>query len=100
MDAAPSKDYLTDHRTEPGVKEYFEAAVGLRPEYELYCLTSDPDCMDNMAYDRECRTILDSLKTILDAKLRKTGDPRVGDDPEIWETYPRLEGKMREFPEN
>ena len=31
-------------------------------------------------------------------RLTETGDPRVGADPEIWESYPRLEGKMRTFP--
>ena len=100
IDAAPSKEYLIKHGAEKEVEKYFRAAVGLRPEYELFCLSTDPDCMVNLAEDKTCAAVLDSLKILLDAKLHETGDPRVGGNPEIWETYPRLEGKMREFPAN
>lgn len=30
--------------------------------------------------------------------LVQTGDPRVVGDGDVWETYPRIIGPMREFP--
>ena len=38
------------------------------------------------------------MEKMLMDKLVETNDSRIGTNPEIWETYPRLEGKMREFP--
>ena len=32
------------------------------------------------------------------ARLNTTGDTRLGSNPEIWETYPRLDGELRYFP--
>ncbi len=100
IDAAPSKDYLIDRRDDPSVRPYFDAAVAKRPEYELFDLKNDPDCMHNVAGDMTYADVLENLRGRLDARLTETGDPRVvGDDPEIWERYPRLNGKMRLFPE-
>ena len=38
------------------------------------------------------------LEMQLNQKLAETGDSRLGENPEIWESYPRLEGPMRSFP--
>jgi uncharacterized sulfatase len=75
-----------------------EAAVGKRPEFELYDILKDPACMKNVVNERSCVEVLNKMKKILKDKLKSTKDPRVGNNPEIWETYPRLEGNMRVFP--
>lgn len=98
IDAGPSKSYIIKHRDDDNVKQYFEAATGLRPEYELYDLSNDVDCLHNLADDESYQDVFSDLKARLQKKLMDTGDPRVGDNPEVWETYPRLEGKMRTFP--
>lgn len=98
IDTAPSKDYLTDHRNDPDVKAYFDAAVALRPEFEMYNIDNDPSCMNDISDDPAVLGIFKDLKAKLHERLVVTGDTRVGDNPEIWESYPRLEGKMRQFP--
>lgn len=98
IDAAPSKTYLIDNRENPQVKSYFDAAVARRPEFELYNLKSDARCLHNVADDPHYSDIFERLRSRLQMRLAETGDPRVGVDPEIWESYPRLEGKMRTFP--
>lgn len=98
IDAAPSKDYLIDHKDDPKVKPYFDAAVAKRPEYELYDLSKDAMCMNNVASDERYSSTLQDLKQRLKDRLILTEDSRMGDNPEIWESYPRLEGKMRQFP--
>ncbi|HWJ90453.1 MAG TPA: sulfatase [Flavisolibacter sp.] len=98
IDDGPSKQYLIAHRNDPDVAAYFNAAMGQkRPEYELYDLQKDSSCLHNLAGARRYAGIFAALKKKLDDKLVQTKDTRLGSHPEIWETYPRLEGKMRNF---
>lgn len=99
IDGSPSKTFLVNNYTDPDVRPYFDAAVAKRGEYELYNLSSDPECMDNLAEDSGYRSILESLIQKLETRLVETGDTRMGANPDIWETYPRLDGSMRYFPE-
>ncbi|MGB4292801.1 MAG: sulfatase [Bacteroidales bacterium] len=78
---------------------FFHAAVAKRPAEELYDVVKDPFCMNNLAGKQEFERIRKRLATRLTAVLKETGDPReTGPDPEIWETYPRLQGEIRKFP--
>ena len=54
--------------------------------------------MNNLVGDKKYAKILAKMEKMLMDKLVETNDSRIGTNPEIWETYPRLEGKMREFP--
>ena len=54
--------------------------------------------MNNLVSSPEYSDILIEMKQILDDQLKETDDSRIGDNPEIWESYPRLDGKMRKFP--
>jgi uncharacterized sulfatase len=98
IDDAPSKQFLIDHQREISVKKYFDLATSKRPEFELYDLKKDVDCVDNLAGKPSYGKVLANLKRKLNDKLRATRDTRLGKNPEVWETYPRLEGKMRKFP--
>ena len=99
IDGAPSKNFLINQRDQPNVKPYFDAAVAKRPEYELFDLNNDPECMHNLANNTSYAGILDRMSKQLEERLTETGDTRVvGDNPEIWESYPRLDGAIRSFP--
>lgn len=98
IDGAPSKDYIIDHRSDLEVLPFFEASTVKRPEYELFDLNKDVKCMNNLVSSPEYSDILIEMKQILDDQLKETDDSRIGDNPEIWESYPRLDGKMRKFP--
>lgn len=98
IDAAPTKSWIVEHAKQEPFTKYFEWAVALRPEYELFDVENDPECLRNLAYDPEYRTIKAQLETIMLQELRVTGDPRTGgEDEEIFDTYPRY-SPMREFP--
>lgn len=98
IDDGPSKEYLVEHRNDTRVLAYFNAAMGAkRPEYELYDLKKDSSCMHNVVGKQNYAGTFSAMKKKLNDKLKETGDTRLGDNPEIWETYPRLEGKMRNF---
>lgn len=100
IDDAPSKTYLIEHRNDPKLNAYFKASVDKRTEYELYDLKNDIDCIHNMAANKSYTDVFLNMKKMLNNKLMVTKDTRLGDNPEIWESYPRLEGKTRKFPDN
>ncbi len=99
IDNCPSKTFLIENDKETDIKPYFDAAVAKRPEFELFDLSKDRSCMNNVAGDKKYAKILTKMEKMLQNKLVETNDTRIGNNPEIWETYPRLEGKMRKFPQ-
>ena len=49
VDRSPTKEYMLEHKDEPGVKELFALAFDKRPAEELYDLKKDPNQMNNVA---------------------------------------------------
>jgi uncharacterized sulfatase len=72
-------------------------AVDRRPAEELFDIQQDPGCLHNLASDPQFAEVRAKLARQLDDYLRSTGDPRVLDSGEIWETYPRY-SPIRTFP--
>ncbi|ADY53944.1 sulfatase [Pseudopedobacter saltans DSM 12145] len=98
IDDAPSKEYLLENYKDPAVEKYFKSATSKRPEFELFDIRNDEDCMTNLASEKRYTKILYEMKKMLNNKLQETKDIRIGAYAEVWETYPRLEGKSRVFP--
>ena len=91
MDAILSQKEMNNK----GKKIYMDA-FGLRPEFELHDMHSDPYGLINLAEDPEYKEILDSLFKMLKDQLIDDGDPRVYGHGDIWESYPRFMG-VRNF---
>jgi N-sulfoglucosamine sulfohydrolase len=99
IDGSPTKNFILDNREDPEVSKFFEWATIKRDSAELYNVSNDPDCLNNMAGNTACQAIEKDLKKELLDYLNQTNDPRVGEgNTEIFETYPRLKGPMRKFP--
>lgn len=84
-DEGPSKYFLVEHRDDPAVAPFYQAAFGLRPEWELYDVQNDPWQRANLAGEPRCRRILASLQARLAAWMRRTGDPRAAGETSIWD---------------
>jgi len=97
IDACPSLDFLIQKAADPELGRYLQLAVGKRPEEELYDVTTDPGCLTNLAADPAYRKTADTLWQQLESTLNSTGDPRVIDGGEIWESYRRY-SHIRSFP--
>jgi uncharacterized sulfatase len=98
IDACPTKSFIVEHRNEQEFEKYFELAVGKRPEYELFDVEKDPDCLTNLANDPEFAGIKDPMDALMVQDLKRTEDPRVvGPDEGLFDTYPRY-SPMRYFP--
>ncbi len=98
IDASPSKSFIVENYNDEDIRKYFEWAVEKRPEFELYNVTNDPVCLNNLAGKSDYTEVENKLKNVLLAKLKETEDPRVvGPNPEIFDSYLRY-SPMREFP--
>ncbi len=94
-DAGPTKAWLVEHHNDPAWRSVFEHAYGKRPREELFDLRTDPHEMKNVAADPEYAAILSELRERLLGELTRTGDPRLVNDGEFFETPP-LAGKLPE----
>ena len=98
IDGSPSKAFIIEHRDDEEIHPYFELAVAKRPEFELYDVQNDPDCLNNLFGHEEFQQIADEMKEALMQELKRSGDPRiVGPDKEVFDSYIRY-SPMREFP--
>ena len=87
-DAGPTKAWLVSHRSDPAWKALFEHAYGRRPREELFDLNKDPHQMTNVAADPAYQAVVERLRSTLMDELAKTGDPRLVNDGEFFETPP------------
>ena len=97
IDACPTLTYLIEHREAPNVRPYFYAAVNKRPAIELYDIKQDAACMINLAGAPGYQEIRHELEGLLYTHLRETADPRLSDNPHVFDTYPRV-SSLRWFP--
>ncbi len=97
IDAAPSLSFLIDNRDDPQLGLYFHLAVDKRPAEELYDIRQDPGCLNNLAGSAQHAEIKSQLAQALEQYLTETEDPRMGENGDIFETYPRY-SPIRKFP--
>ncbi|MEM9016895.1 MAG: sulfatase [Verrucomicrobiota bacterium] len=95
-DAGPTKAWLVLNRENPKWKPYFDHAYGKRPKEQLFDLKKDPYQMENVAEDPAYADIAKDLRTRLFTELESTGDPRLINDGEFFETPPMAREKPPE----
>jgi arylsulfatase A-like enzyme len=87
-DAGPTKAWLVTHREDPVWRPLFDHAYGKRPHEELFDLMKDPHQMNNVAAHPAYKSIATDLRMRLLTELERTGDPRLANDGEFFETPP------------
>lgn len=98
IDGCPTKAFLVENHLDPAIRPSFLAATAKRPEWELFDVRTDPDCLRNLADDPQHAATRQRLQEPLKQALLQTQDPRVtGPDPDIFDSYPRY-ARIREFP--
>ncbi len=81
-DNSPTKTLLTST-----FDDYYRLCFGKRPAEELYRVSSDPDCVKNLASDPKLRPLKQALREELEASLLKDNDPRALGRGEVFESY-------------
>ncbi|MDA2938804.1 sulfatase [Acidobacteria bacterium AH-259-A15] len=97
IDASPTLSLLLEKSNDPEVTRYFHLAVDKRPDEELYDIRNDPGCLNNLADSAEYAEIKERLRSDFEQYLTQTQDPRMGEQGDIFETYPRY-SRIRRFP--
>ena len=97
IDASPSLTFLIENRLDSKLRRFFDLAVGKRPAEELFDVTKDPACLDNLATKPEFDETRARLRKQLDNYLKDTADPRAFGNGEVFENYRRY-SPIRKFP--
>ena len=94
IDYSPTKRYLNDNRESPQVKRYFDWACAKRPAEELYDMAYAGQ-LNNVAGRDAYRPIQAGLKSLMEAHLTRTGDPRMADGEPQFDAYPFFRNVIR-----
>ena len=101
VDGSPTKTEILKARHNPDTKYLWDLSFGKRPAEELFLLTDDPYCVNNLALDERYSTIKEELLANMEEELKKQEDPRMFGNGDIfhsyfytWETYRNLYDKM------
>ncbi|MFC1715498.1 sulfatase [Candidatus Poribacteria bacterium] len=86
MDSSPTKDRILELHDQ-GVDKWFDLSMGKRPAEELYRITDDSECMQNLAAEPAYAEIKEQLWARLKKMLEDTGDPRIFGNGDIFDTY-------------
>ena len=77
---------LNDYPGPDADTTYWHLSMGFRPEHELYNVKQDPYCLHNLAPENEKK--VNSLRKALLKLLKREADPRMGNDPDVFDRYP------------
>ena len=84
-DASPSKSFVaTLGEQDP----FWQHAYGKRPAEQMFNLSSDPDCVTNLAADPAFASKAAALRAKLMAELERQQDPRALGKGEVFDQYP------------
>lgn len=93
-DGSPTKtEVIKDRHSED--RRLWKLSMGHRPSYELYDVSVDSDCVENLADNPKYSKILKKLERELTQRLIEQGDPRMTGNPEVFDEYPNMSpGRM------
>jgi len=98
VDAAPTKAFLIEQHRVDSIAPFFQLSYGKLPEFQLFDIRRDPDCLHNLIGDPDYQAVEKELQEVLLKELVQSKDPRiVGPDKGVFDTYKRY-SPMREFP--
>lgn len=87
-DGSPTKTVVLDSRKAAELpKKYWQQSFGKRPKEELYRITSDRECVNNLADNPKHQQLKEKLKDQLFAELRAQGDPRMFGNGHVFDEY-------------
>lgn len=81
-DGSPTKSEIIRLRRE-GETTYWQWSFGMRPDEELYDISSDPACITNLADDAAHADVRAELRDQLERELTEQGDPRMTGGPAL-----------------
>lgn len=86
-DASPTKTLILERGRKDRTDKYWQLNFGMRPAEELYDLTSDRDCVHNLAGDSVQAERKTTLLTAMEDKLKAQNDPRMLGQGKVFDNY-------------
>lgn len=87
-DGSVTKTQILNTRNNTKNKKYWEYSFGKRPSEELYQISTDYDCMLNLAQNENYKDSLLVLKNKLEKILKEQNDPRIMGNGDVFDNYP------------
>ncbi len=95
-DGSPTKSYILNTRRVKGDWEYWQLNFGRRVSEELYNISADPYCMNNLAGDKGVEARKAGMIKEMTDKLTAQGDPRILGNGDIFDLY-KYSGKVQNY---
>jgi arylsulfatase A-like enzyme len=85
VDGSPTKSVLLG-----SFDDYYRMNFGLKPSRELYAISDDPECLNNLADELDYAGVVGSLHEQLMQMLQEEGDPRLNGRADFFDTIEYL----------
>jgi uncharacterized sulfatase len=92
IDNGPSKTAVVSRKD-----KFHDLSLGKRPAEELFDITKDPACLQNLAASPAHKTVLEDHRRQLETVLKAESDPRVLGTGSIFDSYPRHSPMRKEL---
>lgn len=86
-DGGATKTVILNMRRNSISDEYWKHCFGKRLNEELYDLSKDRDCINNLALNPEYQQIVQTLRDQMEVELKNQGDPRLFGQGHIFDEY-------------
>lgn len=96
-DGSPTKTFILNERRRLGSSHFWDLNFGKKPPEELYQLSSDSDCLNNLAGNPEYETLKEKLSQKMTDELTREQDPRILGNGDIFDSYPYSEPERRNY---
>ena len=97
IDGSPTKSVILDLWRSGKNSQFYSLSMGMRPAVELYDVAKDPDCLDNLAEKSEFKELAEKMRVELEGILKSQGDPRMGEDGDVFDRYPYYQSQDWNF---
>ena len=96
-DGSPTKRMILMMRRTGISSDSWNLSFGLRGDEELYNITKDPECINNLVNNAGFNNIKQDLQLELFKELVKQNDPRIKGNGDIFDSYPYANEAQRDF---
>lgn len=86
-DGSPTKTEILNLNRSGENTYYWDLNFGKHPKEELYQISIDENCLNNLANHEDYKNIKTELKNILEIELKKQNDPRIFGNGDVFDNY-------------
>ena len=87
-DGSPTKTVILNMRREGKELKYWDLSFGKRKQHEeLFNISNDPDCMQNLAHSENAGQLKREMKERMENMLHEQQDPRILGNGEVFDNY-------------